>query len=346
MPGAPTCLAQLMALALCFQASASETTSGPSRSAGTVVAMQPPSEGKTPHLTVESRIGELLAHPAFAGFSRLLLPWDGRAYDETLRLRDLGTLLPYHTHVDPATVVDALNRMVDDANRGVPVFYDVYTDAQKQDQPAKRQAGLFFFRGKPGAPFAVISPGGGFSYVGSVYEGFPYAAAISRQGYNAFVLKYRAGQGGTVATQDLAAALSFIVRNAQALGVAVDGYSLWGSSAGARMAAAIGSHGAASFGGEQLPKPSTVVMAYTAHSDYGPNEPPTFVAVGENDGIAPPSSMERRLAVLRSAGTEVAYRKYPGLGHGFGPGTGTSAEGWLNEAVRFWERFMTAKPAP
>jgi hypothetical protein len=33
----------------------------------------------------------------------------------------------------------------------------------------------------------------------------------------------------------------------------------------------------------------------------------------------------------------VAYRKVPGLGHGFGLGTGTAAQGWIDDAVRFWE---------
>jgi len=78
----------------------------------------------------------------------------------------------------------------------------------------------------------------------------------------------------------MAAALSYIFRNANALGVRADGYSVWGSSAGARMAAAIVSHGVASFGGDQLPKPSAVVMAYTGHSDYTSNEPPTLSSSG------------------------------------------------------------------
>jgi predicted esterase len=82
-------------------------------------------------------------------------------------------------------------------------------------------------------------------------------------------------------------------------------------------------------------------MAYTAHSDYSSAEPPTFVVVGDQDAIAPPSSMERRIAVLRSAGIEVEYHQYRNLGHGFGPGTGTSAEGWIADAVRFWEKFIT-----
>jgi len=128
-------------------------------------------------------------------------------------------LLPYHSHVDPPTVVRALNRMVEDVNEGEQIFFDFSADSAKTGQPAQSNTGLFFFRGKPGAPFAIISPGGGFSYVGSLHEGFPYAVEISRHGYNAFVLRYRAGHGGTAATRDLAAALSYVFRNATALGV-------------------------------------------------------------------------------------------------------------------------------
>jgi acetyl esterase/lipase len=233
-------------------------------------------------------------------------------------------------------VVSALNHMIDDVNNGKTVFYELYTEEEKKEQRTKSHAGLFFFRGKLGAPFAVISPGGGFSYVGSIHEGFPYAVAISNQGYNAFVLRYRVGSGGAVATRDLAAAISYVFRNAKVLGVGIEGYSVWGSSAGARMAAAIGSHGVASFGGDHLPKPSAVVMAYTGHSEYSANEPSTFAVVGEHDGIAPPSVMERRVAALRKTGTDVEFHRYSGLGHGFGPGTGTSAEGWLDRAIRFW----------
>jgi len=292
------------------------------------------------HLEVDDSVGDLLNHPAFTGFGRLLLPWDGRSYDLKMPLRNIGSLLPYHTHVDPAVVVSSLNRMIDHASAGKTIFYDIYTDAEKRADSSRENTGLFFFRGKPGAPFAVVAPGGGFAYVGSVHEGFPYAAEISKRGYNAFVLKYRAGRGGTVATQDLAAALSYIFKNAEVLGVTTAGYSLWGSSAGARMAASIGSQGTGRFGGPNLPKPSCVVLLYTGHSDVGPAEPPTFVAVGDEDGIAPATTMERRVAALRLRGTEVEFRKYRRVGHGFGLGIGTPAEGWIEDAVRFWARHI------
>jgi acetyl esterase/lipase len=292
------------------------------------------------HLNVDSRIRDLVNHPAFAGFGRLILPEDDRAYDENMRLRDIGSLLPYHSHVDPAIVVESMNRMIDDVNDGKRVFYSFYNEAEKRAEPSKENTGLFFFRGRPGAPFAVVSPGGGFVYVGSLHEGFPYATTISDEGFNAFVLRYRAGSSGRVATEDLAAAISFVFTNAETLGVGVVGYSLWGSSAGARMAAAIGSHGTASYGGDDLTKPSAVVMAYTAHSDHATAEPPTFAVVGGEDAIVRPSTMEGRIAELRKAGTTVEYHKYEDLGHGFGPGTDTSAQGWIVEAVGFWKNCL------
>jgi predicted esterase len=81
----------------------------------------------------------------------------------------------------------------------------------------------------------------------------------------------------------------------------------------------------------------------TAHSDYASAEPPTSVVVGEEDGIAPPAVMERRVEALRKSGTRVEFRKFKGLGHGFGLGTGTSAEGWIFEAIRFWETSIRGR---
>jgi acetyl esterase/lipase len=326
----------MIVAASCVSASQMDDPSSPANETGT-----PPSQQTATHLRVDDTIGTLLGHPAFAGFARLTLPWDDRTYDEAMPIRDIGQLLPYHTYVNPGVVVSALNRMIDDVAAGKTVFYDVYTQAEKKADASLENTGLFFFRGKPGAPFAVIAPGGAFTHVGSVHEGFPYAVEISNRGYNAFVLKYRVGDAGVPATKDLAAAIAFIFRNADSLGVSTKGYSVWGSSAGARMAAAIGSHGTRRFGGPDLPRPTTVVMTYTAHSDVGTNEPPTFVVVGEFDAISPPSAMEKRVAQLRKAGTEVEYHKYPGVAHGFGLGTGTSADGWAAEAVRFWAKHIS-----
>ena len=68
------------------------------------------------HLSIDSTISDVIAHPAFAGIGRLILPRDGRNPDVNMRLRDISALLPYHTEVNPVDVVTALNRMIDDAS--------------------------------------------------------------------------------------------------------------------------------------------------------------------------------------------------------------------------------------
>jgi acetyl esterase/lipase len=292
------------------------------------------------HLLVDDRISDLLRHPAFAGFARLLLPGGSVTVDPDMRLRDVGSLMPYHSRVYSPVVVAALNRLIDDTRSGHVVFHDIYTAAEKRRDPSLQATGLLFLRGRPGAPFALVAPGGGFSYVATLHEGLPYALQINRRGHNAFVLVYRVGQGGTPATRDLAVALSHVVRHAAQLAVSSRNWSLWGSSAGARMVAAIGTHGTAAYGGDELPRPAAVVMACTGHSEIarpGETDPPTFVVAGDQDRIAPADVMERRVAALRRAGARVEYRRYAGVGHGFGAGTGTSAEGWIDDAIRFWE---------
>lgn len=298
-------------------------------------------KSKYAHVKVNNTISDIVKHPAFEGFGRFILPLGRGYYDENMQLSRVGVLLPYHNNVDPETVVDTINYMIDKVRDEDKIFYPFYTVQQVQADLSKQSTGLFFFKGEPGAPFAVVCPGGGFSYVGSVHEGFPHAIKLSQKGYNAFVIQYRVG-GEKAACEDLAAAISYIFRNAEWLSVATEDYSVWGSSAGARMAANIGSYGPHGFGYYELSKPSTVVLAYTGHSTYTKEDPPTFVAVGENDQIANPAVMKRRANALRTAGVAVEFHQYPNVGHGFGLGIGTAAEGWLEAAVQFWEKHMSS----
>lgn len=294
------------------------------------------------HLTLQHTIRDMVMHTAFSGFGEALLPWDNnQAYYNTF-LRDVGSLMPYHMHVVPEVVVGALNYMIDEVNDGRTLFYDFYTNEQKQLDPGKRNTGLFFFRGHPDAPFAVICPGGGFSYVGSLHEGFPLAREISKAGYNAFVIRYRTGSGQW-ATEDLAAAITFIFSKAEILGVDTSDYSVWGGSAGARMAGDIAMDGVSAYGGGHLPKPASAVIAYTGQSSYSGDFSPAFITVAANDGIVNIHTVEKRVENLRNAGVEVAYRRYEQAGHGFGLGTGTDAEGWLPLAVQFWQKHINEK---
>lgn len=83
------------------------------------------------HLRVDDRVGDLLNHPAFAGFSERILPGGRGSHDENLPLRDIGSLLPYHSRVDPHEVVRGLNRMVDDVRSGHPVLHEIHSAAER-----------------------------------------------------------------------------------------------------------------------------------------------------------------------------------------------------------------------
>ena len=291
--------------------------------------------------TVDTKISEVIGDPVFGDFGRLIFPVDSGYYSGDT----LGALgLTWYSNIDPEKTVEITNYMRDHALAGETFFYDIYTDEEKAADPAKEDTGLFFFRGSPGEKFAVCNAGGGFAYVGAMQDSFPHALELSKKGYNAFALIYR--PGAQTACEDLARAVSFIFEHAGELEVGTDCYSLWGGSAGARMAAWVGSYGAAAFGGDDLQQPGAVIMQYTGHSDYTQNDPPTYACVGENDGIASWRTMENRLHNLEAAGVPTEFHKYPGLGHGFGLGTGTVAEGWIDDAVTFWEEQMRPAGIP
>lgn len=283
--------------------------------------------------TVNTRIEEVITDSAFGGYGRLIFPVDSGYYSGDT-LGDLG--LVWYNYIDPDKTVEICNYMKEQATAGNQIFYDIYTADEKAADPAKEDTGLFFFKGEPGAKFAICNAGGGFAYVGAMHDSFPHALELSKKGYNAFALIYR--PGAQTACEDLARAIAFIHKHADELEVDTGGYSLWGGSAGARMAAYLGSYGTAAFGEYDYPQPGAVIMQYTGHSEVLGTEPPTYACVGTNDWIASYSTMERRIEQIKRNGTDADIEVFEGLPHGFGLGTGTVAEGWLDRAVEFWER--------
>ena len=169
-------------------------------------------------------------------------------------------------------------------------------------------------------------------------DSFPHALELSKKGYNAFALIYR--PGWDTAMEDLGRALSFLHEHADELKIDMDNYSLWGGSAGARMSATLGNAKALAYntGRSDIPQATAVIMQYTGHSETSVYDAPTYACVGTRDGIANWRTMQRRLQSLERFGIPTEFYAYHGLNHGFGLGTGTVAEGWLDDAVAFWER--------
>ncbi len=86
----------------------------------TIGASKPITESEYPeetgeldrHLTTSNFIRDIVNHPAFRDFGNSILPRDDNAAYHGTRLDNVGSLMPYHTHVDPDIVVGAINYMI------------------------------------------------------------------------------------------------------------------------------------------------------------------------------------------------------------------------------------------
>lgn len=103
----------------------------------------------------QNTVGDILRAPEFKGFAKKLLPWDdeGRNNPE-VKISEIGRLMPYHNNIVPTDILVSLNYLLAETRHGKQVFYEIYPEQDKQ----RENTGIFFFRGKPDAPFAIICP--------------------------------------------------------------------------------------------------------------------------------------------------------------------------------------------
>ena len=119
----------------------------------------------TSSYTADTPISDVINDPVFGDWGRLIFPVD-EGYMSGKTLGDLR--LTWYSNIDPNKTVEICNYL---KNRADTAFYDIYTDEEKADDPAKADTGLFFFKGDEGAKFAVCNAGGGFG-TGTVAEGW------------------------------------------------------------------------------------------------------------------------------------------------------------------------------
>jgi acetyl esterase/lipase len=308
-----------------------------------------------PPITPASTFGDVFEHPAFAGFSRYVAPSESAENMRLISGGSIESLVPLFGPMDPQTVTDGYNFLIDHVNAGETVFHPLYADDEAASDPTKATAGMFFVAGDPGRALAVIAPGGAFIAVASVQEGFPYARALNELGYHVAILKYRVdpdaqpggdsaerGHRAQMASEDMDAAMSLLEDHADEWGVSLDDYSVWGSSAGGIVVSNWASNGPLGAEEHGFSPPSVVINVYTPPAfDTSSPFPPYFAATAADDELVPVTGIDAVVDELEAAGVEVEYHRFDTGGHGFGLGVGTPAHGWLDDAVAFWQAHMT-----
>lgn len=281
---------------------------------------------KTASFTLDSIVKEVIETPVFEDFGRLLFPVD-RSVSESATLSEVSSSNVYiwYSNIKPEKTVEIINHLKERAEAGHQIYFPIYSEEEIAADQSKGDTGLFYFGGEPGKKFAIMNAGGGFMYVGAMHDSFPHALEVSKMGYHTFALIYRPGE----AYEDLARGITYLYDHAEELGMDASGYSLWGGSAGARMAAVLGNKDYLRelTGRSDLPQAAAVMMQYTGYTDVSAADAPTYACVGTNDGIAPWNTMKTRLEKLEGMGIPTEFHSYQGLSHGFGLGTDTVAEG-------------------
>ena len=143
-------LAMLACVLLCFSGCQAASAPGAgSTQAGAQANAQQEAEGEQMNgeYTADSLISDVIRDPAFEGYGHLLFPVDAGYYSGDT----LGELqLTWYHNIDPEKTVEIVNYLKSRAQAGETVFYDIYTQQEKQADPEKENTGLFFFKGTPG----------------------------------------------------------------------------------------------------------------------------------------------------------------------------------------------------
>lgn len=253
----------------------------------------------------------------------------------------------------------ALNKMREMAREKTLVYRSLSHEA----------TGYFaFLIGKDG-PFVLVIPGGGYHDVCSMAEGFPVAVKLNELGYNAYVGLYRVGREARFPNpqDDVAEILKDIFERAEEDGVQTKGYALCGFSAGGHLAASMATKtvGLPAYG---LPLPKTLLLGYpvvtmgtfthkgsrnallgkekdnfklqekySIERQVDESYPSTYLWQCIDDPAVPVENSKMLVEALRAHSVRYEYHPVEGKGHGWGLAIGTSAEGWLERAVAFWQ---------
>lgn len=294
---------------------------------------------KPMHFSAKTTIGEALNYPAFKGFSHLLLP-NVKTVDLSVHLDELQKIMTIHHSVSTQNTLESLDYLAHEIEEGRPVFFSIYSPEEMEKDPSLKDCGFFFFRGHKNAPFAVVLPGG-YSYSGTIHEGFPVALRIAHEGYNAFVLSYRK-DNLKEASSDLIRAINLIRNNYKRLEVYPEHYSVWGSAIGAQITINTVQNGDKKKEYVEYldSKPSVNVLCYPLSFYPSRKDVPTVIVVGEKDKIVNKTILKSSIAHLNKLGIESKYILIPGLEHGFGVGfdpSSTVSINWIGRATSFWE---------
>lgn len=227
---------------------------------------------------------------------------------------------------------------------------------------------FFPAKGMANGTAVVICPGGGYSGLAIVKEGYDVAKEFNKIGVTAFVLKYRLPNDKIMVDktigplQDAQTAIMLIRKNAAAWGINPAKVGIMGFSAGGHLASTAGTHfnksvidnkgisvrpdfmlllypvitfGEYGHGGSRNnligAKPTVAqIELYSNEKQVTADTPPTFLVQAGDDKTVPVQNSLMFYEALLKAKVKAEMHIFQAGGHGFGLYNATSKEHWFN----------------
>ena len=225
-------------------------------------------------------------------------------------------------------------------------------------------------------PAVILCPGGAYTTISMVSEGFMMAQEFLKRGYQPYILRYRRLPNLFPCPQeDLTLALLHVKANAQRDHIDSDNLMLVGFSAGGHLCAstvtmldAMKEKVLSELEDASLvsayraidPMPRKMVLGYAvtgsdtslmeklcpdkaqldlydSYKHITANTPKAYAWACADDPLVPARNTTQWGEAMESAGLECRYRIFPTGGHGIAAGYGTSAEGWLDDMFEYFK---------
>lgn len=93
-------------------------------------------------VTADTPIYDVINNPLFDGYGRLLFPTTFHPPTEDMTLDDLPACLPWYSEIHTSTTLDVVSYLLSERAAERTVFYDIYTDAERADDPSLANTGF------------------------------------------------------------------------------------------------------------------------------------------------------------------------------------------------------------
>lgn len=112
------------------------------------------------YFTKDTKVMDVINNKSFENFGKLIFPID-RTIDKNMTLKEAEDLYIWYNYINSDKTVEIVNYMKTQVDSGNPIFYSIYSEEEIKREPEKRNTGIFYFRGRKNAKFAILNAGGG-----------------------------------------------------------------------------------------------------------------------------------------------------------------------------------------